>query len=144
MFQMIRHSAHRGQFLVRLNFFYMFQKLLSVLCAVLCTPVLIFSQDFDYPISFFDGLYKIVTTILPILVAFAFLVFVWGLVVFISHSGDDKVREEGKNRIVWGVVALFVITAIWGILALLQKMVGIDETNSATLTDPAPKVPTFK
>jgi hypothetical protein len=83
------------------------------------------------------------TTILPVLVALAFLVFVWGLVVFISRSGDDKSREEGKHKIVWGIIGLFIITSIWGILALFQTMAGVGGSITVP-TNPGPKVPTFK
>lgn len=56
---------------------------------------------------------------LPILVALALLVFFKGLVGFIAKSGDAKNHEEGRNLMVWGLVGLFVMVSIFGILRFL-------------------------
>lgn len=74
-----------------------------------------------------------IALLIPIFIALAFLVFVWGLISFILASGDEAAKDEGKRRMIWGVIALFVITAIWGILALLR---GITATDDGTAEYP--------
>ncbi len=64
--------------------------------------------------------------IVGVLVAIALVVFLWGLVLFIARSDEDAAREDGKKRMLWGVVALFVIVAVWGIVSLLGILLGID------------------
>lgn len=59
----------------------------------------------------------------------AVLVFVWGLVLFIRNSGDDKAVAEGRKRMVWGIVALFLIVSIWSIVAILNTIVGVSGVN---------------
>ncbi|MFA5888995.1 MAG: hypothetical protein WCW47_01745 [Candidatus Paceibacterota bacterium] len=56
-----------------------------------------------------------------IVVSLAFIYFFWGVGQFILHSDDQKAREEGKQKMIWGVVALFVITAIGGILIAIGQ-----------------------
>ncbi len=48
----------------------------------------------------------------------AVTIFLWGCVRFIAKAGDAKAREQGRQMIVWGLVALFVIFSIQGILWL--------------------------
>lgn len=55
-----------------------------------------------------------------VLVAAALLVFLWGLVRFIMNLGSEGKAEEGKNMMVWGVIALFVMFSIAGIIKVLQ------------------------
>jgi Type IV secretion system pilin len=58
----------------------------------------------------------------------ALIVFVWGLVkmiIEVNRGGSDTSIEEGKKRMIWGVVALFVIVSIWGIYALFVEVFGI-------------------
>ena len=74
-------------------------------------------------------------TLVPILLGIALVVFVWGLVVFIAQSGNDQAREVGKQRMIWGLVALFIIVSVWGIVLLLQELFGVD-SNPGGLTPP--------
>jgi len=90
--------------------------------------------------AWIDGLKAELSAVLlilfPTLVALAFAFFVWGLIGFLTHSGDETARVEGKNRIVWGLAALFVLVSIWGIVTLLQTFVFGGAPNPAP---PAPK-----
>ena len=63
----------------------------------------------------------IIASIIPIVIALALLCFVWGLAKFILHADDENERAKGKNIMVWGIVALFVIVTVWGIIAVLQN-----------------------
>jgi hypothetical protein len=76
------------------------------------------------PINDIQGLISavgsLVLLLLPISAAIAFLIFFWGLADFILHSDDEKTHEEGKNRMIWGVIILFVIVSIWGIIGFFQ------------------------
>ncbi|HEY5382993.1 MAG TPA: hypothetical protein VIJ88_00315 [Candidatus Paceibacterota bacterium] len=55
-----------------------------------------------------------------VLLALAVVVFFWGLVRFISESGDAHGHTEGKERIIWSLIAIFVLVSVWGILALMS------------------------
>ena len=59
--------------------------------------------------------------LIPTAVAVALLFFFWGLAKFIRASGDEKAIEEGKRTMIWGVVALFVMVSVWGLVYLLQN-----------------------
>ena len=54
-----------------------------------------------------------------VLYAAAFAVFFWGIVLFILNTDDDKKRAEGKQWMMWGVIALFVMVTLWGIVEVL-------------------------
>lgn len=68
---------------------------------------------------------QLIQQAIPIIVGFALLAFFWGLVKFISRvSGDEKAIEEGKKLMIWGLIALFVIISIWGILRFFYASIG--------------------
>lgn len=70
-------------------------------------------QDFPQLIGLFIG---IINPILVLLVAVAILVFFKGLVVFMSKSGDSKSHADGRNLMVWGLIAIFVMVSVFGII----------------------------
>lgn len=60
-----------------------------------------------------------VLKLVPILAGVALLLFFWGLVEYVFAAGDQQVIEDSRQRIVWGIVGLFTIGAIWGIVKFL-------------------------
>ncbi len=66
--------------------------------------------------------------------ALALLVFVYGVVRMIigMNTGQDgkEPREKGKQLMIWGIVGLFVIVSVWGLVALLGQMFGVTTNNS--------------
>ena len=60
-------------------------------------------------------------TAFPIIVGATLLVFFWGLAQFIRSAGDEKKIVDGKRLMFWGIVALFVMVSIWGIINLLYS-----------------------
>ena len=67
--------------------------------------------------------------LIPIFVALALIYFIWGLMKFIL-AADSEAREEGKKGMWLGIVALFVIVSIWGIVAFISRTLGIDSTTN--------------
>ena len=62
-----------------------------------------------------------INTAFPIMVALTMLVFFWGLSKFILAAGDEKKVADGKRLIFWGIIALFIMVSIWGIINLLSS-----------------------
>lgn len=63
----------------------------------------------------------IIIDIIPVLVALATLYFFWGLANWVLNSGDAEKTKEGRTRMIWGLVALFFILSIGGVIALLMN-----------------------
>lgn len=58
--------------------------------------------------------------IIPLLFAGAAVMFVWGVVNFMLINGDEEAkRTQGKQFMIWGVVALTVMLSIWGLVNIL-------------------------
>jgi ribose/xylose/arabinose/galactoside ABC-type transport system permease subunit len=63
--------------------------------------------------------------LIPFLSTLAFLVFVYGVARFIRSAGNEKEIKDSKNLLIWGVIGLFVLVTIWGIIAFLQSEFGV-------------------
>mgnify|MGYP005615483479 FL=1 len=64
-------------------------------------------------------------SVIPLLIALAVIVFIWGVLKFIMNAEDSTKREEGRNFIIWGLVGLFVMVSIWGIVNILNNTFGV-------------------
>jgi len=73
---------------------------------------------------------RIVNLLLPIVFAIGLLVFFWGLAKYILAAGDPAKASEGKSIMIWGVIALFVMAAIWGLVRFIGESLGISTTDT--------------
>jgi TRAP-type mannitol/chloroaromatic compound transport system permease small subunit len=81
-----------------------------------------------------DGSLDLLGTIVVVLSGLALVVFLWGMVMFIRNSGNEQDQTVGKKRMIWGVVELFVLVSVWGLVQLLQAMFGVN--GAATVPEP--------
>ncbi len=77
--------------------------------------------------TFIKSISRLINLLLPIVVAIALLYFFWGLAQFILNSGDDKAQAVGKNRMIWGIVTLFVMVSVWGLVGFVGSALGIQQ-----------------
>lgn len=95
-----------------------------VLAAAMLAPAAASAQapsDFKSLIFLFVDL---LNDAIMILVALGLLVFIWGLAKFILSAGDTKAHDTGKALMTWGLLGLFVMGSIWGILGFLSGEFG--------------------
>lgn len=113
-------------------------KVIKILPFGLIFPGLVLAQDAgDVDTSYLEGLISSLSTIIglliPVVIAIGLLFFIWGLVQYIAASGDESAKEEGKRKMIWGIIALFVIVAVWGFVAIIANIFGV--TIGDDLTD---------
>ncbi|HEY4513872.1 MAG TPA: hypothetical protein VJH69_00955 [Candidatus Paceibacterota bacterium] len=60
-----------------------------------------------------------------------FFLFIWGLVMFLINIEEKDKRNTGKDHMVWGLVGMFVMVGVYGILALISNTfdLGVDPRN---------------
>lgn len=110
------------------------KKTLAILSAALmATPFLAMAQNAQSVLTTINGL---VQQLIPLLLAIALLAFFWGLITYIWKSGDAEAQERGKNIMIAGIVGLFVMVSIWGIVGIIARTFNISTGETQT----APKV----
>jgi len=71
-----------------------------------------------------------VNAAVPIFAGLALLIFFWGLIKFIYYAGDEEKRKQGKLAMGWGIVALFVVASVWGIIFFISLSLGTQTGGS--------------
>jgi len=68
-------------------------------------------------------------SIIPFIFALAILMFVWGAVkFFLINSDEEKKRQEGKQFMLWGIIALAVMISVWGLVAIVGDTFGVERS----------------
>jgi hypothetical protein len=79
----------------------------------------------------------ILGAIIPALFIIATIVFLWGVIQYITAGGDEEKIKTGRNYMIFGLIALFVMVAVWGIVRVLVSTFGV---GGETIPD-GPTVP---
>lgn len=99
----------------------MHKRFLAVSALGLCSaPSWVFAAR-----SLGDILEDTVIPLLNLLVGFfmvvALLGFIYGAIKFIASADDERGRAAGKKNMVWGIVALVCMVAVWGIVGVIHR-----------------------
>lgn len=66
-------------------------------------------------------LVSILNSLIPVIIGIGLIVFLWGLALFILAAGDEKKIESGKNLMIYGIIGLFVMTSVWGLIRVVYS-----------------------
>lgn len=72
----------------------------------------------------------IIGLLAPMFIALAVAVFFWGLIKYIANASDEAAKEGGKTLMIWGMIAIFIMVALWSILGWVQTT--LELTGSVT------------
>ena len=71
----------------------------------------------------------IFSIIIPILIVLGVLFFVWGVVQYVISS-EEEAKKKGRDRMIFGIIGLVVIVAVWGLVWLVMETFGIGPGNA--------------
>ena len=75
---------------------------------------------------------NILDTIIPVLVVLGVVYFVWGVVSYVI-SGDEEAKEKGRMRMIYGIIGLVVIVAMWGLVGIVTKTFNLNGSANVTI-----------
>ena len=104
-----------------------------IYAALSFAPIFALAQNLGNLSSLVQQIRSLINSIFPILLAIAVLYFFWGLITFIRGAGDPKKTAEGKGIMIWGIIALFVMVSVFGILNWLTQATGLTSNNVPTI-----------
>ena len=105
-----------------------------ILALAFLTPVVTFAQGFDQQGTLTTYITQVLnfinTTLVPLVFALAFLFFLWGIFKYFFFGAEDEgKREEGRNLMLWAVIAFVLMVSIWGIVNLVSQGLGFDKDS---------------
>ena len=58
-------------------------------------------------------------SIIPLIFALAFIAFIWGVFRYFFFPTEAN-KTAGRDLIVWGLLGMFVMASVWGLISLIQ------------------------
>lgn len=76
----------------------------------------------------------LINKLLPFIITLTVLFFLFGLFKLVISSDGDS-RSEARGYVAWGIVALFVMVSVWGLVNILARSFNLNNS-----TPPLPAV----
>ncbi len=73
----------------------------------------------------------VMNKVVPLLIGLAVLVFLWGVLKYVIAGSDDAgKRTEARGFMIWGIVSIFIMVSVWGLVGILQTSFGVSSTGT--------------
>jgi len=70
---------------------------------------------------------SLIKPIVPLLISLAVVVFLYGVITLMFSEGGEK-KEEGKQYMLWGIIGIFVMVSVWGLVTILKETFGLENS----------------
>ena len=91
----------------------------ALLMLIMPTFAFAAANNFSQLVGIVIGMVK---SLIPLVIALSLLYFSWGLFLLVKSNSEDS-REDAIKTITFGVLALFVMVTVWGLVNILTSTV---------------------
>ena len=78
-----------------------------------------------------------IEALVPLIIGLAVLYFLWGVLKYVVAK-DSEDQKEARSVMVMGVIVLFVMVSVWGLVNLLGDTIGINRGTGPGSVDLIP------
>lgn len=76
---------------------------------------------------------NIINPLVILAVGVGLVAFLYGLIRYITAGGDSKTIKEASFTMGFGIVVLFVMVAVWGLVEVLRVTLGVSLGDTPSL-----------
>lgn len=98
------------------------------LSSALVAPVIVSAASFRSLEDGIQSILDIINLLIPLIIGLAILYFLWGVLQYVTKGNEKEGREEAKWIMIWGIIAIFVMVSVWGLVNILHKTFGLDNS----------------
>lgn len=85
------------------------------------------TRDFAGLVELFTD--AILQPLIGLFIGAAVVYFLLGVLKYMSKAGDDKEQEEGRKMMLYGIIGLFVMISVWGLVNVLGGTFVLDNST---------------
>jgi len=67
---------------------------------------------------------QIINPLIVLLFSAALIYFILGVIEYVIKADSDEQRTQGREHMKWGMIGMFIMVAVYGIIALIKNTIG--------------------
>ncbi len=96
---------------------------------LLATPIVASAATLNTILVTLKGLLDL---LIPIIITLAVVYFFYGLAQYVTAK-DESGKQEARDTMIYGIIALFVMVSVWGLVGVIGTTFGITSGGSVPL-----------
>ncbi len=76
--------------------------------------------------SMLQAVGSILSSLVSVAIGLAVVLFLFGVLKYVNSGDDEGSRADARQLMIWGIVALFVMVSVTGLVQLLSSTTQID------------------
>ena len=109
------------------------KKILTSVILLSVVPFVAFAQaagaiDTSWIDSLINNVIGVLNNLVPLFIALAVAFFLWGVLQFVSSGDDEEKRKLARARMIHGVIAIFIMVSLWGLIGVLANVFNLGTT----------------
>lgn len=84
-------------------------------------------------LSFIVVAQSVLKALLPVIIGVAVIVLMVGIIRYITAGEDEEKRTKARGLMIYGIIGLFVMVSVWGLVAFLGSAFGIERKEIGTV-----------
>ncbi|GMQ95223.1 MAG: hypothetical protein BMS9Abin13_336 [Patescibacteria group bacterium] len=109
------------------------KKTISLLAFLAVTPLVASAQTLSDILTLFSNM---INALVPFLIGLGALYFIWGVLKFVMAGDDQEARANGRSMMIYGIIALFAMVSVWGLVNVLVNTFGLSAVAPTAPTTP--------
>ena len=97
--------------------------------ALFLVPTVLYAQPVSDVSDFFRLIRNTLNSVVPILIGLAVVIFLFGVIKYIQAGDKAESRSEGRQFMVYSIVAIFVMVSVWGLVEVLTVTLSLDNSG---------------
>lgn len=89
-------------------------------------PLIAFGSGVDI-FSVINIFKDILIAVIPLIIAIAVIIFLIGVIKYITSGDDEEKRTASRNMMIYGIIGIFVMVSVWGLVNILSGTFDLDE-----------------
>ena len=98
-----------------------------IIASAWALPMFVFAAGIDNLISMAQN---ILGRLVPLFISAAVVLFLYGVLTYIFSGGDEEKRAAGRQYMIYGIIAIFVMVSVWGLVNLLRDSLQLNQANN--------------
>ena len=74
----------------------------------------------------------IFNTLIPIVITLGVVYFIWAVIQYTLNKTTEE-RAQARNHMIYGIIGLFVVVSIWGLIGFIGNTTGVQQGGSLSL-----------
>jgi len=99
----------------------MIRKRIVAIATIFCLPLISLAAENNLGGLITNIGTTVFAPLIPVLFGLALIIFFWGLIQYMRAGLGEKGKlDEAKKLMFWGIIILFVMLSVWGLVGILK------------------------